>query len=105
VVAVELRHEPSGVRAEGTHRSRPSRSASIMRVRWAAVAFLMLGVALASIAIGCLTGTTARLVDALPGDAAVHLAHPARYGFMYTWFAGLSFFAAWFSATQARLPR
>jgi len=76
----------------------------IRRVRWSSVACLALGIALASIAIACATGTTTRLSDALPGRATVHVAHPIRYGFMYLWFATLSFFAAWVTATQTRLP-
>ena len=104
MVAAELHQDLSSF-LSGAGQTPPARWASITRVRWAAVAYLMLGVALATIAIGCTTGTITHLVDALPGEAAVHVAHPVRYGFMYMWFAALSFLASWFSATQARLPR
>jgi hypothetical protein len=63
-----------------------------------------LGVALASIAILCATGTITRLSDALPVLGSVRVEHPVRYGFMYFWFATLSFVAAWVTATQRRAP-
>jgi hypothetical protein len=102
VVAAELHPDPSVFLSERIGPPQTARSVRVRRVRWSAVAYLALGIALASIAIACATGTITRLTDALP--VTVHVAHPIRYGFMYLWFASLSFFAAWFTATQERLP-
>jgi len=104
VVAAELRSDPSVLLSDRIRATRTARFARIRRVRWSSVAYLALGIALASIAIACATGTITRLTDALPLGTTVHVAHPIRYGFMYLWFAALSFFAAWFTATQERLP-
>jgi len=87
VVSVELRSESSGFLPEGVRAAPTARSGRLGRVRSSSVAWLACGVALACIAIACATGTT------------VHVAHPIRYGFMYLWFATLSFFAAWVTAT------
>jgi len=104
VVTAELHREPSVFLSERIGAIPTARPTRVRRVRWSSVAYLVLGVALASIAIACATGTITRLGDALPGQASVRVAHPMRYGFMYLWFATLSFFGAWVTATQPRLP-
>ena len=86
MVSVEFQGEPSNFSPEGVGATPTARSGRPSRVRSSSVAWLALGVALACIAIACATGTT------------VHVAHPIRYGFMYLWFATLSFFAAWVTA-------
>jgi hypothetical protein len=63
-----------------------------------------LGLVLASIAILCATGAITRLSDPLPVLGSIRVEHPVRYGFMYLWFATLSFVAAWVTATQRRVP-
>ena len=60
-----------------------------LRVRGSAVALFGSGVALAIVALACVS-------------AAIRVSHPIAHGFMYLWFAALSFFAAWVSQTQAR---
>jgi len=104
VVAAEL-HRDSSVFLSARHHgaTKTAQSARVLRVRWSSIAYLALGMALASIAIACVTGTITRLSAALPGHATVHVGHPFRLGLMYLWFGALSFFAAWFTATQERL--
>ena len=104
MAAAELHADPSVFLSERIGAARTRRFVRIRRVRWISVAYLALGIALATIAITCATGTITRLSEAVPVGATVHVAHPIRYGFMYLWFATLSFFAAWVIATQERLP-
>ena len=71
---------------------------TITHFRLSSVALAVLGVVLLVVAIGCATEAITGVARSLPGHPTLRVAHPMRYGFMYLWFAAISFFAAWFAA-------
>ena len=70
---------------------RVDRQRSRVRVRASAATWFAAGLVLTIIAAVCAT-------------SAVRVDHPIALVFMYAWFAGLSFFAAWVSQTQESPP-
>jgi len=62
----------------------------VRRVRGSAAVLFLSGVALAFLAVACVS-------------SSIHATHRVPFAFMYLWFAALSFFAAWASHTQPRI--